>query len=206
MVLSSVCWHSDMYASRKNPASAICVQNFNDSQSFAIRITYHISLRSSSMRDPRHPLLKVVLHFDIGMEPTISLTTWLCLSFWLVFEKSCCSDEQLLNPVLHKPLRTKLSCFWLDWFGLDCMDGWQKIKTPEVLVLLLSTIPFQKIPNPNQTNQIIREAAAATMPVKYYGYSYNCNFSGTTRSWISGVVMILPQVHLRKPCYDFTFL
>ena len=22
----------------------------------------------------------------------------------------------------------------------------------------------------------------------------------------SGVVMILPQVHLRKPCYDFTFL
>ena len=25
------------------------------------------------------------------------------------------------------------------------------------------------------------------------------------RSWI-GVVMILPQVHLRKPCYDFTFL
>jgi hypothetical protein len=50
-----------MHAPRKIPASAICVQNFNDSQSFAIRITYHISLRSSSMRDPRHPLLKVVL-------------------------------------------------------------------------------------------------------------------------------------------------
>ena len=59
--LSGVRWHSDMHAPRKNPASAICVQNFNDSQSFAIRITYHISLRSSSMRDPRHPLLKVVL-------------------------------------------------------------------------------------------------------------------------------------------------
>ena len=27
----------------------------------------------------------------------------------------------------------------------------------------------------------------------------------STISWI-GVVMILPQVHLRKPCYDFTFL
>ena len=24
--------------------------------------------------------------------------------------------------------------------------------------------------------------------------------------WIISVVMILPQVHLRKPCYDFTFL
>ena len=23
---------------------------------------------------------------------------------------------------------------------------------------------------------------------------------------LKGVVMILPQVHLRKPCYDFTFL
>ncbi len=29
--------------------------------SFAIRITYRISLRSSSMQEPRHPLLKVVL-------------------------------------------------------------------------------------------------------------------------------------------------
>ena len=29
--------------------------------------------------------------------------------------------------------------------------------------------------------------------------------SHCVRSWI-GVVMILPQVHLRKPCYDFTFL
>ena len=26
------------------------------------------------------------------------------------------------------------------------------------------------------------------------------------RSWTHGVIMILPQVHLRKPCYDFTFL
>ena len=38
----------------------MCVQNFNDSRSFAIRITYRISLRSSSLWEPRHPLLKVV--------------------------------------------------------------------------------------------------------------------------------------------------
>ena len=42
------------------PRSAICVQNFDDSLSFAIRITYRISLRSSSLREPRHPSLKVV--------------------------------------------------------------------------------------------------------------------------------------------------
>jgi hypothetical protein len=40
---------------------AMCVQSFDDSQGLAIRITYRISLRSSSMWEPRHPLLKVVL-------------------------------------------------------------------------------------------------------------------------------------------------
>lgn len=39
----------------------MCVQNFDDSRDFAIRITYRISLRSSSLWEPRHPLLKVVL-------------------------------------------------------------------------------------------------------------------------------------------------
>ena len=45
---------------RENPGSAMCVQNLNDSRGFAIRITYRISLRSSSLWEPRHPLLKVV--------------------------------------------------------------------------------------------------------------------------------------------------
>ncbi len=39
--------------------SARCVQRFDDSRS-AIRITYRISLRSSSSQEPRYPLLKVV--------------------------------------------------------------------------------------------------------------------------------------------------
>ncbi len=42
------------------PESAICVQNFNDSLNRAIRITYRSSQRSSSMCEPRHPLLKVI--------------------------------------------------------------------------------------------------------------------------------------------------
>ncbi|CAG8852493.1 13908_t:CDS:1, partial [Gigaspora margarita] len=40
------------------PRSAICVQKFDDSRNSAIHITYRISLRSSSMREPRDPLLK----------------------------------------------------------------------------------------------------------------------------------------------------
>ena len=38
----------------------MCVQRFDDSLNSAIHITYRISLRSSSMREPRDPLLKVV--------------------------------------------------------------------------------------------------------------------------------------------------
>ena len=45
------------------PKSAICVQRFDDSLNSAIHITYRNSLRSSSMREPRDPLLKVVIFF-----------------------------------------------------------------------------------------------------------------------------------------------
>ncbi len=46
------------------PESAICVQRFDDSLNSAIHITYRISLRSSSLREPRDPLLKVVSDFN----------------------------------------------------------------------------------------------------------------------------------------------
>ena len=44
----------------------MCVQNLDDSRGLAIRITYRISLRSSSLWEPRHPLLKVVWIFSMG--------------------------------------------------------------------------------------------------------------------------------------------
>ena len=45
------------------PKSAICVQRFDDSLNSAIHITYRVLLRSSSMREPRDPLLKVLYKF-----------------------------------------------------------------------------------------------------------------------------------------------
>ena len=48
--------------------SARCVQSFDDSLSFAIRMTYRISLRSSSLWEPRHPLLKVLVCFVIEVQ------------------------------------------------------------------------------------------------------------------------------------------
>ena len=58
------------------PKGARCVQRFDDSLNSAIHITYHISLCSSSMWEPRDPLLKVIY----------KLKVWLH-SFKLVFKK-----------------------------------------------------------------------------------------------------------------------
>ena len=44
------------------PKGAMCVQRFDDSLNSAIHITYRISLRSSSMPEPRDPLLKVFIY------------------------------------------------------------------------------------------------------------------------------------------------
>ena len=50
----------------------MCVQSLNDSRGLAIRITYRISLRSSSLWEPRHPLLKVVVNWFLA--PMIEIT------------------------------------------------------------------------------------------------------------------------------------
>ncbi len=63
---------------RAFPGSAMCVQNFDDSRGFAIRITYRISLRSSSLWEPRHPLLKVVIHYHVTNDACHSNTTAQC--------------------------------------------------------------------------------------------------------------------------------
>lgn len=46
------------------PTGAVCVRRSDDSRSSAIRIAYRISLRSSSIWEPRYPSLKIfVLSF-----------------------------------------------------------------------------------------------------------------------------------------------
>jgi hypothetical protein len=59
-------WGDEVYADAEadmlsaEASSAICVQRFDDSRNSAIHTTYRISLRSSSLREPRYPLLRVV--------------------------------------------------------------------------------------------------------------------------------------------------
>lgn len=57
-------------------AGASCVQRLDDSRNSAIHTTYRISLRSSSLQEPRYPLLRVVaMYFDPPGERHLSPTS-----------------------------------------------------------------------------------------------------------------------------------
>ena len=118
------------------PGGAMCVQRLDDSLNSAIHITYRISLRSSSMPEPRDPLLKVLTDLAMMLRPQSSDSVQWCL----------------------RRARAR---------GRRPPGG--------------------------------REAG----PPKQQG---TINTGGRLNSENSRSVMILPQVHLRKPCYDFYFL
>ena len=59
---------------------AICVQKLDDSRNSAIHIKYRISLRSSSLREPRYPLLRVVWVGEALLSKLhSSFSLWMCL-------------------------------------------------------------------------------------------------------------------------------
>ena len=60
-------------------SSAICVQRFDGSRNSAIHTTYRISLRSSSLREPRYPLLRVCQLIAIGRADCNSFSLWFCV-------------------------------------------------------------------------------------------------------------------------------
>ena len=68
--------------------SAICVQRFDGSRNSAIHTTYRISLRSSSLREPRYPLLRVVLVRYSGQADCIDTLDWFCLVLMLTWTDS----------------------------------------------------------------------------------------------------------------------
>ena len=82
------------------PGSAMCVQRFDDSLNSAIHTTYRISLRSSSLREPRDPLPKVVLYID-----TINVRhekKYMFRRGWRVVHGT--AKKQCWQVVLHYPL------------------------------------------------------------------------------------------------------
>ena len=78
------------------PRGAICVQRFDESLSTAVHITYRISLRSSSMPEPRDPLLKVLLVLNkfsdiIHYQNVLTLVVFWASKYFCAFgiKKSC---------------------------------------------------------------------------------------------------------------------
>ena len=154
-------------------SGAICVQGLDDSRNSAIHIKYRISLRSSSLREPRYPLLRVV---------------WVCGS---------------------PSLRTASSSFSFDRvFGL-CWGFVQRARRPEGRPPLeRGRVPHRKTLSQSQPTAEVgqwlgQERAPGSAHV-------GACTEGTRRlGWrVDGIIdsMIPPQVHLRRPCYDFSFL
>jgi len=69
------------------PVGAICVQSLDDSLNSAIRTSYRASPRSSSSREPRYPLLRVVYDF-------LYFLFYFCCFHRLCFCYRCKRDEQ----------------------------------------------------------------------------------------------------------------
>ena len=127
------------------PKSARCVQRFDDSLNPAIRTTYRISLRSSSLREPRHSLLGVVF---------VSLV------------------RVGRRPFGRGPTRA----------------------------------PGRKDP-PQSRARARPRGGTRVCGKRRDGRTASRKRRHGEQRWVFGCsVMILPQVHLRKPCYDFSFL
>lgn len=138
-------------------SGATCVQRLDGSRDSAIHTKYRISLRSSSMREPRYPLPRVVLTFKRRLAPP---------------------PERTANGVGGRlTLR-----FGFPW----------------------------RVPRRGSLAATTRSGARRTgMGSTAGGFAHVVApgwLNTSSRSALQVSTMILPQVHLRKPCYDFSFL
>jgi hypothetical protein len=141
-------------------SSAICVQRFDGSRNSAIHTTYRISLRSSSLREPRYPLLRVVfVSGAIEIAPRTS-----DFVFEAVHLSSRGWDDEQRCGGIHQP----------------CHQG-----------------VFH-------TRRSLARTDLAAEAIKQQQARLAYGIKGSHCGLIDS--MILPQVHLRKPCYDFSFL
>ena len=157
------------------PEGASCVQEFDDSLNSAIRITYRISLRSSSLREPRYPLLTVV---------------------------------RFVGADLTQPVFTPTGLIWGSRSPRDLSVGREGQRSVSVIVTpergqkpSLFALPL----NPHVSKRSLNQTGQRDLPeIASQGEESRIKVHGVFN--VGYVLMILPQVHLRKPCYDFYFL
>ena len=146
--------------------TAMCVQRLDGSRNSAIHTRYRISLRSSSMREPRYPLLRVIsLRFVCRPRRAPRTRGFMSGAFWSAVcpGRAGESGRSLARPREAAIRRSGARALLAGIAGKGRRGG----------------VP----PLPP------REPAP-----------------GAPCAWLRSVSMILPQVHLRKPCYDFSFL
>ena len=109
------------------PRSARCVQRLDDSLNSAIHINYRVSLRSSSMGEPRDPLSKVVFLF---LSKDKFTTTSINSVFVII--KGCQSVSFSKNaPTIHK-------CVEIMW-----RFGPQRMGKPYFSIMILLQVHLQ---------------------------------------------------------------
>lgn len=161
---------------------AICVQRLDDSLNSAIHTRYRSSRRSSSMHEPRGPPLKVVLS-TFTIAPGVRTMTH--------------TTNNHRGPGTHTRLRLK-----------NRSPGGTRSRPREGAQ---GGPPCKKAEGPGFDGLL----SARPSPVQPLPTLEGLPTGGASRATVHGQyplgerassVMILPQVHLRKPCYDFYFL
>ncbi|KAK5802553.1 hypothetical protein PVK06_030155 [Gossypium arboreum] len=156
---------------------ATCVQRLDGSRDSVIHTKYRISLRSSSMREPRYPLPRVVL-YTLRQKNNIT---------------------EALTP---RTVRRQEMC---PFFHFDSLARF----APGVCSFCIEEVDPNISPHP-----MGRGTTGPVAPTRGDGNRRRCTrttsdvvynaFTGRSARKVS--TMILPQVHLRKPCYDFSFI
>lgn len=171
-------------------AGASCVQRLDDSRNSAIHTTYRISLRSSSLQEPRYPLLRVVAtYFDPpGGRHLSPASVVLCAprapprgGGRKVYRAAPCLAARRRGDALAAKSGGEAS---LSPHPAARPTGGPS-PTPRPLSPGSGTGARRRRPRLRARPLAVRPRFAV--------------FGGC-------VSMILPQVHLRKPCYDFSFL
>ena len=171
-------------------AGASCVQRLDDSRNSAIHTTYRISLRSSSLQEPRYPLLRVVatcLHPPGGRR--ISPTS-VVLSATRTPPRRGEGGKFIKRPRAKRHGGGGTPSRWM--WGEASLSSHPTTRptggpdpTPRPLSPGSGTRGEGGRPRLRARSLTVRPRFAV---------------------FVGCVSMILPQVHLRKPCYDFSFL
>lgn len=159
-------------------SGATCVQRLDDSRDSAIHTKYRILLRSSSMREPRYPLPRVVCATVTTTPPRRA--------------RDRGDGRALVRSVVPWRVPRRGSLY---------ARGGRR----EAPLARARGTRGAGAPGASRTRPRVEEAGSRPLlrPPSREGCVTTCSRVVLLRRVST---MILPQVHLRKPCYDFSFL